>query len=192
MKHTLSPVVEYGLVALVACYGFFAVYMTSLHPFVEEIASPVRSVVPSPALDTDLWRRRDDFAHGLIYGVPPGWVVEERGAARVVLAPSLRHLPEAGAGGQGMQIERVPLPDGQSERLAAVEFAGLAPALYDVTVDGRQGLFAVAFANGRIRAQAVYVPDGDEMLVLRGGPADPAVFSAFVSTVKFAAEPSTP
>jgi hypothetical protein len=185
MKHTLSPTIEYALVALVAVYGLFALYLASVEPFAVITTADIRSLRPRVDLDTDTWERRVDLDEDYVYGLPPGWIVDASDPARIRLAPSLRHLPVAGVG-TGLVVEALTLGERrQIENVAAEEFAGRRPALYDVSVDGHEGLFVVDFEGRRLRRQVVYVPRDGRALVVRGGTTDPAAFAAFVSTIKF-------
>ncbi len=185
VKHTLSPVVEYALVGTVAAYGLFGIYLSSLRPFAVADASAVGTFREEIPLDIDAWERRDDRARGLIHGVPPGWVVDASEPDLVRLGRSTREAAMAPEG-DGILIETIALGERQEvQNVAALDFSGRRPALYDVAVDGRPALFAILFERGRVRAQAVYVPAGDAALVIRAGALDPAAFAAFLSAVKF-------
>lgn len=186
VKHTLSPIVEYALVIVVAAYGFFAIYMFSLDPLMVATVSPAE-VLPQPVtLDLNAWTRWDDAPSGYAFGVPPGWMVDQADPGSVRLGRSPKERAMAPNDGEAIQVQVTPLEPGQEiERIAAADFEGMRPALYDVTIDGRPALFAVAFVNGRPRRQAVYVPYGSSALIVRAAETDPAVFAAFVSTIKF-------
>ena len=183
----MSPLVEYALVAVVAAYGCLAIYVVSLRPLA--IASaPTAAALPQPVtLDIDAWSRRDVPAYGYAFAVPPGWDADASDPADVRLGRSAKERAAAPEEGEGLAIESVALPPRQQvENLAAADFEGQRPALYDVSVDGRPALFAVAFQGRSVRRQAVYVPRGAaSVLVIRSAWLDPAVFATFVSTVKF-------
>jgi hypothetical protein len=186
VKHTLSPIVEYALVAVVASYGLLAIYLVSLQPLAVATLSPVVALLRPVSLDTDAWTRWDDQAYGYAFGAPPGWTVDQGDPASVRIGRSAKERAAAPDAGQGIQVQAATLePRQQIENIAAADFEGLRSALYDVSVDGRPALFAIAFVNGRIRRQAVYVSLGPRALIARAAVTDPAVFSAFVSTVKF-------
>ena len=195
VKHTLSPVVEYALVAMVAVYGLFGIYLSALRPFVAATTSPVTSIATPVPLDPDLWTRHDDAAEGYAYAVPPGWVVDDRDPARIRVGRSAKELGIAGRDGEGLLVESIPLYEGKAiEDVVVADFAGRRPALYDVTVDGHAALFAIAFERGRVARQAVYIPLGDHALVVRAADTDPAVFAMFLSDIRFypAENPLTP
>ncbi len=182
----MSPVVETSVVVLAAAYGFFAIYLASVHPFVVLTTADIRSIPEPITLDTDLWERHENAERGYQYAVPPGWIVDDADPGRVVSARARGRLPEAREGGEGLMIEVLELgPRQEPENVAVADFAGRRPALYDVSVYGQGGLFAIAFEDGRVSRQAVYVPIGEKLYVFRGGKFDPAAFSAFVSTVRF-------
>lgn len=186
VKHTLSPVVEYALVALVAAYGLFGIYLSSLRPFIVATNAPVTSVNEPVTLDAGRWTRHDARVLGYAYASPPGWLVDDSDLARIRLGRSSKELAAAGRDGEGILVELIPLYEGKGiEDAAAADFAGSRPALYDVSVDGRLALFAVAFENGRVARQAVYIPMGDHATVVRSARADPAVFAAFLSDIRF-------
>lgn len=186
VKHTLSPFFEYASVGVAAAYGFLAIYLVSLRPLAVAALSPV-SALPQPvSLDIDAWTRWDDQAYGYAFGAPPGWTVDQSDPASVRIGRSAKERGLAPNQGEGIQIQAAALePRQQVENIAAADFESLRPALYDVSVDGRPALFAVAFVNGRVRREAVYIPDGGMALIARATGTDPAVFSAFVSTIKF-------
>lgn len=184
VKHTLSPLLEKSLIALVLAYGFFAIYYASVRPLVVLSTGEIRSVQTQMSLDTDVWERERNDALNYLYAIPPGWAVNDADPAHLVLASGKGHL----LSGKGSQIEIEALPVGdriQAENVAVTELMGKRPALYDVGVHGRSGLFAVTFKNRRVHEQTVYVEVEDHVLIFRGGSMDPAAFSAFVSTVKF-------
>jgi len=186
VKHTLSPVVEYAVVAVVASYGFLAIYFSSLQPLATATGAPALALPQPVSLDTDAWSRYDDAAFGYAFAVPPGWTADAGQPASVRIGRSAKERAEAPNEGEGIQIQAAALGERQQvENIAAADFAGMRPALYDVSVDGRPALFAVAFENARIARQAVYIPDGDLALIIRAATTDPAVFATFVSTVKF-------
>lgn len=186
VKHTLSPVVEYALVALVAVYGLFGIYLSSLRPFAVATTSPVTSIHEPVPLDQELWTRHDNAAYGYAFAVPPGWSVDARHPARVLLGRSAKEVSAAGREGEGLAIVSIPLYEGKAvEDAAAADFAGRRPALYDVSVDGRPALFVIDFERGRVARQTVYVPMGDRALVVRSARLDPAVFAMFLSDIRF-------
>lgn len=170
---------------MVAAYGLFGIYFSSLRPFAVASATPVGTFREEIPLDIDAWERRDDRARGFIHGVPPGWIVEASEPDRLRLGRSSREAAMAPDGG-GILVETVILGERQEvQNVAALDFAGSRPALYDVAVDGRPALFAVLVEQGRVRRQVVYVPMGSSALAIRAGALEPAAFSAFVSTLKF-------
>ena len=186
VKHTLSPIVEAALIAVVASYGFLAIYLSSLQPLVEATQSPAVALPQAVSLDTDNWTRYDDVAYGYAFAAPLAWTVDVSDPASVRIGRSAKERWLAPNEGEGIQIQAVMLgPRQQIENVAAADFDGLRPALYDVSVDGHPALFAVAFKDARVFRQAVYIPQGDTALVVRAAATDPAVFAAFVSTVKF-------
>lgn len=184
VKHTLSPVIEKTLIILMLGYGFFAIYLASVKPLVVLSTSEISAVQPKLSLDTDLWDRKKNSAFGYLYAVPPGWAVDDSDPENVILASGSGYL--LNAKGDRIRIEAVAKGDRiQAENIAVNDLAGKRPALYDVGVHGRSGLFAVTFRNRRIQEQAVYLEVDDHVLVFRGGSMDPAAFSAFVSSIKF-------
>ena len=186
VKHTLSPIVEYALVAVVASYGLLAIYAVSLQPLAAATLSTPTALPQPVTLDTDAWSRSDDAAYGFAFGVPPGWIADQADPSFVRIGRSAKERQAAPLDGEGMTIESVALPPRQHvENLAASDFAGGRPALYDVSVDGQEALFAIAFEDGHVSRQAVYVPRGTSVLVIRSARTEPSVFSALVSTVKF-------
>ena len=189
----MSPVIEYALIAMVAAYGLFGIYLASVRPYAVAVTVPVGTFRDRVPLDIDAWTRHDDRAGGFAFAVPPEWVVDGAGASAIRIGRSVREAAAAPEG-DGILVERVALGERQEvQNLAALEFAGRRPALYDVAVDGRPALFAVAFENGHVRRQTVYVPLDGAALALRATSVDPAAFAAFVSTVKFyAPETLTP
>lgn len=186
VKHTLSPFVEYALVSLTAAYGLLAIYFVSIHPLAVSVLSPSTSLPTPVALDIDAWTRHDNVAFGYAYAAPAGWSVVDVDPARVRLGRSAKEIGLAPTEGGGLMAEVVALsPRQRIENVAALDFAGSRPALYDVSVDGRESLFVTAFENGHVRRQAVYIPLADDALVIRAASLDPSVFSAFISTIKF-------
>lgn len=186
VKHTLSPIVEYALVAVVASYGFLAIYLSSLQPLVAATVSPAAALPQPVSLDTDAWSRFDDAAYGYAFAAPPSWTADVSDPASVRIGRSSKERAMAPNEGEGIQIQAAALgPRQQVENIAAADFEGLRPALYDVSVDGKPALFAVAFKDARIVRQAVYVPEGDMALIVRAATTDPAVLATFVSTIKF-------
>src|SRR5690242_108339 len=107
VKHTLSPVVEYALVALVAVYGLFGIYLSSLRPFAVAATSPVTSIREPVPLDPSLWTRHDDRVYGYAFASPPGWIVDDLDPARVRIARSAKELAMAGQEGEGLVVERI-------------------------------------------------------------------------------------
>ncbi|WKZ29041.1 MAG: hypothetical protein QY323_05970 [Patescibacteria group bacterium] len=186
VKHALSPSVEAALISVVVAYGLFVVWYASLSPLAVPMTA-VLATVPQPvSLDTDEWTRRDEPSRGFAFALPVGWLVDDTDPSHVRLGRSVRELATAAAANEGILMETVPL--GAREEIAnlvAEDFAGTRPALYDVYVDGRHALFVLTFERNRVRRQAVYVPMGEEALVIRAATTDPAVFATFVSTIKF-------
>jgi hypothetical protein len=187
VKHTLSPIVEYALVVVVASYGFLAIFFSSLQPLVVATLSPIVSLPQPVSLDIDTWIRHDDPAYGYAYAIPNGWTVDQTDAARVRIGRSQKERQQAPELGEGIAVDAVTLlPRQEIRNVAAADFAGQRAALYDVSVDGRSALFAAALENGLIRRQAVYISSGTTTaLIVRSAFLDPAVFAAFISTVKF-------
>lgn len=189
VKHTLSPVAEAAVVFLALAYGLFGIYVFSLRPFAVAALSPVGAVPEPVVLDIDAWTRHDVADAGYAFAAPPGWIVDASDPASVRFGRSAKELARAGLEGDGVLIETVPLHERREvQNLAAEEFAGARPALYDVAIDGRSALFAVEFSGGRIRRQVVYVPSDGAALIFRAARLDPAVFATFLSTVKFLTE----
>lgn len=186
VKHALSPSVEAALISAVVAYGLFVVWYASLSPLAVPVTA-ILATVPQPVtLDTDEWTRRDEPARGFAFALPPEWLVDDADPARVRLGRSVRELATAAAANEGILMETVSLGErAEIANLAAEDFAGTRPALYDVYVDGRHALFALTFERGRVRRQAIYVPMDAEALVIRAASTDPAVFATFVSTIKF-------
>ncbi len=187
VKHTLSPIFEAALVTVVAAYGFLAIYLASLAPMTDT-SSAYAAALPQPVpLDLGLWARVDDPVHGFAFAAPPGWVVDPADPANVRLGRSGKEAASAPFSGGGMAIGIETLqPRQEIANLAAAEFAGTRPALYDVAVDGQPALFVVAFENGHVLRQAVYVAaSSTAAVVLRAASADPAAFSLFVSSLTF-------
>lgn len=173
------------MILVTALTGAVAIYLSSLSPFVTLTTADIRSWSPPVTLDTDAWTRFRNPAYGYEYGAPPGWIAVADDPADVKIARSPGAAIRFGDA-PVMSVETRALGERlQPENIAVQDFAGTRPALYDVGVNGREGLFAISFRNGRVRDQAVYLPMGDVLYVFRGGNVDPAVFSAFVSTIKF-------
>lgn len=85
-----------------------------------------------------------------------------------------------------MLVKVIDLYDGERiEDLAASDFSGRRPALYDISVDGRLALFAIDFENGRVARQVAYLPMDKRILVVRSARADVAAFAMFLSNLKF-------
>ncbi len=187
MKHTLSPFVEKSLVALAACAGAVFIYFASIEPFVAATTAGINSVPERVTSDIDAWTRASSAALGVQYGIPPGWAEKAAADGRVLITPAPGLVEAAGRGATVFSMELRQLGAREHiENVAAAEFAGTRPALYDVAVDGREALFAASFnADGRIAQQAVYVLRGDKTLIIRGDRIDPPTFSSFISTVKF-------
>ncbi len=186
VKHTLSSVVEYALVALVAVYGLFGIYLSSLRLLIDAAPAPVTSLPQPVPLDASLWTRHDDASLGYAYASPPGWIVVDAYPGRVRLGRTVKEAGMAGREGEGILMESVPLYEGEGiEDAAAAEFAGRRPALYDVHIDGRPSLFAIEFENGRVSRQAAYVPLNDGAIVIRAARTDPAAFAMFLSGIRF-------
>jgi len=186
VKHTLSPVVEYALVVMVAVYGLFGIYMAAIRPLVVASTVPVTAVPEPVPLDPELWFRRDNVGQGYAYAVPPGWQVDDGDLSAVRIGRSVKEMGMAGREGDGLLVETVPLYEGKTiVDAAASDFAFSRPALYDVSVDGRLSLFAVEFDRGRVARQVAYVPMGDRALVVRAADLDPAVFAMFLTHVRF-------
>jgi len=186
VRHGLSPVVEKSLVALAALTGALAIYLASVEPLVVSTTAGISNLPGQVTVDTDQWSRHGNVAYGYQYGVPPGWKADETDLSRVVIAGSsalLRAFPDAS---RVLSVEVRKLGERrQAENIAAEDFAGRRAALYDVAVDGYEGLFAVSFQGSRADRQAVYVARGGLVYIFRGDRLDPAVFSAFVSTIRF-------
>lgn len=188
VKHTLSPALEASVIALALAYGVFAVYLSSLHPLAVQTTAGIRALSAPIDLDTDHWLRSRNEARGYLYAIPPSWRVADDDPDRVVLGAN-----EAVAAGRRtgprIVIEAHPLRErGEAVNVAVADLFGTRPALYDVTVHGRPGLFAVRFDGRRLVEQTVYVETGRDVLVFRGGDMEPEAFSAFLSTVKFLPE----
>jgi len=186
VKHTLSPVVEYALVVMVAVYGLFGIYLAAVRPFAVATTSPATSLSEPVPLDAELWVRRDNRVQGYAYAVPPGWIADDADSTAVRLGRSAKEMALAGREGEGLLVETIPLYEGKTiADAAAADFAAGRPALYDVAVDGRLSLFAAEFAGGRVLRQVAYVPMGDRALVVRAAAVDPAVFAMFLTHVRF-------
>lgn len=187
VRHPYSPFIEGALIALAVAYGIFAIYLASVKPLVVALTSDIGNVPAPIPLDTDEWSRSTNVESRYLFGVPNGWVVEASNAQRVAVGRS-RQAILAQEGGV-IVIETRAIGDrNQIENIASHELAGARPALYDVSVHGRPGLFAVEFENGRIARQTVYVQVGERVHIIRAGSMDPAAFSTFVSTIKFLPE----
>ena len=190
VRHPYSPFIEGALIALAVAYGIFAIYLASVKPLVVALTSDIGNAPAPITLDTDEWSRSTNVESRYLFGVPKGWIVEASNAQRVAVGRS-RQAILAREGG-AIVIETRAIGDrNQIENIAADEIADARPALYDVSVHGRPGLFAVEFENGRIVRQTVYVQVGERVHIIRAGSMDPAAFSAFVSTVKFLPEIET-
>jgi hypothetical protein len=186
VKHTLSPVAEAAVVFLAVAYGLFAVWFASLRPFAVATLSPSGALREPIVLDVEAWTRHDAPGAAYAFAAPPDWIVDAMDPASVRLGRSAKELADAPAAGEGVLLETLPVPEGQDvATLAAREFSGRRPALYDVAVDGRPALFAVEFMRGRLVRQAVYVPGGETAPVVRSASMDPAAFSVLISTIKF-------
>ena len=186
VKHTLSPVAEAAVVFLAVAYGLFAVWYASLRPFAVAALSPSGALHEPVVLDAAAWTRHDATGAAYAFAAPPDWIVDAMDPASVRIGRSAKELVTAPFAGQGVLLETLPfLGDQDVALMAAREFSGRRPALYDVAVDGRSALFAVEFAGGRLVRQAVYVPGADTALVIRSASMDPAAFALLVSTIKF-------
>ena len=187
VTHSYSRVVEASLIALALAYGIFAIYLASLRPLVVALTADIRNVPEPVSLDTDAWQRATNVSERYLFGVPIGWRVSSPYESRVEVS----RAGKTSISREVIVIETKPIGDrNQVENIAADDFVGSRPALYDVAVHGRPGLFAVAFDEGRIVRQSVYVQVGERMHVFQTGAMDPAAFSTFISTVKFL--PETP
>ena len=186
VRHHLPPLIEMSFVALAALTGVFAIYLASVEPFVVATTAEIRNIAPPVSLDIDAWNRHRNEAYGYEYGVPPDWAVEDTDRSRVIIARvpgMLRAFPDVRP---VLVIDVMRLGERrQIENLAAEEFAGTSPALYDVGIDGRPGLFAFEFGKRGVGRQAAYVARDGLVFVFRGDGMDPAVFSTFVSTIHF-------
>lgn len=186
VKHTLSPSVEAALLSVVAAYGLFAVWYASLSPLAVPITAILATAPQAVPLDTDAWRRHDDAVRGFAFAAPPNWLIDAADPLRTRLGRSVKEIATAAAANEGILIETASLGErGEIASLAAEDFAGRRTAFYDVSVDGRLAVFAISFDNGRVKRQALYIPDGEEALVVRAASTDPAVFAALVSTITF-------
>jgi len=136
---------------------------------------------------------RNDTVHRYAFAAPHGWIVDDRNPSAIRIGRFAKEAADAPEEEYSLLISSVPIqPRQQIENLAAADFAQARPAVYDVAMDGRPAMFAVAFENGRVSRQAVYVvltPPSDASpgtaLVIRAGRLDPAVFSTLVSTLRF-------
>jgi len=193
VKHSLSPIVEAALIAVVACYGFLAIFFDALKPHTVDMLSPIMAVRPAVSIAIDTWERHDDTVHRYAFAAPHGWIVDDRNPSAIRIGRFAKEAADAPEEEYSLLISSVPIqPRQQIENLAAADFAQARPAVYDVAMDGRPAMFAVAFENGRVSRQAVYVvltPPSDASpgtaLVIRAGRLDPAVFSTLVSTLRF-------
>lgn len=184
VRHGLSPVFEAALITLAAGTGVLAIWLATVRPFAYPATIAIRSIAGPIPLDTDSWSRSRNVVYGYEYGVPPGWVMDDSDPSRVALARNLLAL--TAPLGARVTVEVRPLAERQdASNVAAEEFAGHSPALYDVGVAGHPGLFAIAFVNGRVGSQAVYVQRGENVVVIHGDGMNPAAFSAFISTIRF-------
>lgn len=190
VRHGLTPPVEYALVALTVAYGLFAIYLATIKPLEVAFVSDVRNLPTQVPLVVDSWERCENVPFGYTYAIPPGWVADGPDSSRLRIARYEKQLLTAGrAGREGITVEVVPLePEQGVEDLAFAEFQGRRPALYDVGVDGRPALFVIDFRGSKIDRQSVYVPAEGRAYVIRGGATDPAVFSAFISSIEFVPE----
>lgn len=187
VRHSLSPVIEASLIALAMSYGIFIIYLASVRPLVVAITSDIRSVPVAISLDTDEWDRATNVGSRYLFGIPSGWVIETSSEQRVAIARNHQVLDSQGD--DMIVIEtRLIGERNQVENIAAAEFSDVRPALYDIAVHGRSGLFSVEFNRGRISKQTVYVQVGDRVHIIRSGGMDPAAFSTFISTIKFLPE----
>lgn len=186
VKHALSPSVEAALISVVVAYGLFAVWYASLSPLIVPVTA-VLATVPQPvSLDIDDWKRHDDPVRGFAFALPPLWLIDDADPSRLRLGRSPKELATASVANEGILIETVKLGEREEiANLAAEDFADARPALYDVSIDGRHSVFAIAFERSSVHRQAVYVPMGQEALVVRAASTDPAVFATLVSTIKF-------
>jgi len=184
VKHTLSPTLEKSLVVLVLAYGVFAIYLASIKPLVVLTTASIGTVREDISLDTDSWDRARNDTHRYIFAIPDGWVFDATDPDSVILASGEGYL--LNGKGDRITIDLQPLGErNQIENIAVSELVGERPALYDVGVHGKIGLFAVTFKNKRIAEQTVYVDLDEKVMIIRGGSLDPAAFSAFISTIKF-------
>jgi hypothetical protein len=175
-----------SLVAVCLLAGVFGIYAQSLRPLAVETTALITALSSEIDLDTDAWDRHRLEAQGIQFAVPPGWRVSADDPDRVVAAESPRVIAAPGVAGRALLIERSEMgPRRQPENVAAEDFAGRRPALYDVGVDGHEALFVVSFRRGRVDRQAVYLEKDGRLLVFRGDGLDPAAFSSFVSTIRF-------
>jgi len=186
VRHGLSPASEAALLVLAASVGILAIWVASLRPFAYPATIAIRSLTSPVSLDTDTWARGTNDAYGYAYGVPKDWVVDDASSTKVIIA---RNRLALGApsyfGGQMTVSVRELAPGEDAATVAAQEFAEQQPALYDVAVAGHPGIFAVAFSRGHVATQAVYVPKDGRVYIFHGDGLDPAVFSTFISTIKF-------
>ena len=189
VKHSLSPIVEKSLITVVLAYGVFAIYLASIHPLVTLTTSLITTLHHPVSLDTDTWTREKNRVHRFLYGVPNGWLVDDSDPSRITIARSADFKKYGGKYVPQIIMEVGPIGErNQVENIAARELVGKRPALYDVGVHGRPGLFAVTFNGRTIIDQNVYVQIGKKVIIFRGRSIDPSVFSAFISTVKFLPE----
>lgn len=185
VRHNLSPLVEKSLIAVALLAGLLAIYAAQALPFVAPVTWSVGTVPQPIPLDLDAWTPARNAAHSYVYAVPPGWIVDDAHPSVILVARDRGSLI-VGLVGNVLKISVKPLGERrQVEDLAAADFAGLRRATYEISASGHPGLFVVAFENKMTGRQAAYVPRGSNVLVVRGDGVDPAVFSAFVSSIKF-------
>lgn len=189
VRHSLSPIIEASLIALALAYGVFVIYLASVKPLVVALTPDVRSVPAPLSLDTDEWIRATNVSARYVFGIPKGWTVDDSDTNRIIVGRNLRALRKPA--NNAIIIETRMLGErNQIENIAVAELSDSRPALYDVAVHGRPGLFSVEFLGNRIMRQTVYVQSGRKVHIIRAGSLDPAVFSAFISTMKFLPESS--
>lgn len=176
----MSKLEERLLVATAAMLGVAAIAAQAMEPFAVSYTALIGNVPAAISLDAGTWTPARDRAHGFDYALPPGWTSLEDGRDRIVVAQNA-------TGGLGSTMSIEIRPTGESvEALASREFADLRPVLYDIAVDSRPALFAASFKGRRVGQQAAYIPLEDgRVMVIRGDGVDPAVFSIFVSSIKF-------
>jgi len=175
---------EAVLVILAIGYGIFAIYLASVRPFVVVLTTGIGTVPEPLSLDTGDWRRATNVSGRFVFGVPPGWVLDATALDRTIMARDRQHLLHGGPDAIVIETRYVD-EDTRVEDVALRESALARPSLYDISVHGRPGIFAVEFTDGRIARQTVYIGVGDRIYVFRASVLDPAVFSTFISTVRF-------